>query len=403
MDVFFHELGSVVLKRWKAENFSLAKFPAIAESALSERPPALHFDVEEFLRVFLLDDAQPSQTESGFGEPEIIVYENPRFYIQLLFWLDGTTAIHQHEFSGAFHVLRGSSIHTRFDFQNANPVTPYFRMGDLRMREMALLETGMTVPIVSGSTCIHSLFHLDTPSVTVVVRTQHDPGTGPQFNYLPPHVAYDPVFSDPLILRRRQVLEVLEQVQDPAYGDLVLGMIDELDFERGFHTLRGSMGYLRDLGEWSRVIAAFHKRHGVLAEGVGPTLDECRRRDVIKGLRGATADPEHRFFLALLLNARSREGVISLIHERFPEAHPMETIFRWVEELLHETDFGFAILDVVFPAEADVDLDEQPGVFLDVLRACLDPDFKLSGGPAKTAWGPIRTALEDSSFARLLV
>jgi len=37
--------------------------------------------------------------------------------------------------------------------------------------------------------------------VTVVVRTQNDPGTGPQFNYLPPHVAIDPHFSDKLTMR----------------------------------------------------------------------------------------------------------------------------------------------------------------------------------------------------------
>jgi len=227
MDLFFQDLGNAVLTRWKHENFSLEKFPGIAEEELRKCPPAERVDLQKFLRGFLLDDAQPSQTESGFGEPEIIVYENARFYIQLLFWMDGTTAIHQHEFSGAFHVMSGSSIHAQFKFENETAITPHFRVGDLRMSDISLLETGCTVPIVSGRACIHSLFHLDTPSITVVVRTQHDPGTGPQFNYLPPHVAYDPVFSDPLTLRRRQVLDLLEQAEDPAYVDLVLEMVGE--------------------------------------------------------------------------------------------------------------------------------------------------------------------------------
>ena len=134
MDSFFQKLGNAVLMRWKQENFSLEKFPGIAMDELRNNPPASHVDLEKFLRAFLLDDSQPSQTESGFGEPEIIVYENPRFYIQLLFWMDGTTAIHQHEFSGAFHVMSGSSIHAQFEFENDTAITPHFRVGDLRMR-----------------------------------------------------------------------------------------------------------------------------------------------------------------------------------------------------------------------------------------------------------------------------
>src|ERR1700743_3407364 len=116
MDAFFADLGNQILSRWKRENFSLAKFPEIAQKALDERPPAAHVELSKLIRDFLSPEEQPFQTDSDFGEPEIVVYSHPRFYIQLLFWLDGTTAIHQHEFSGAFHVLHGSSIHAHYVF-----------------------------------------------------------------------------------------------------------------------------------------------------------------------------------------------------------------------------------------------------------------------------------------------
>src|SRR4051812_29649288 len=102
MDAFFKNLGDTVLERWKRENFSLAKFPEIARAALDARPPAKHVNLTAFMRDFLLDESQPAQTDSEFGEPEVVAYSHPRFYIQLLFWMDGTTAIHQHEFSGVF-------------------------------------------------------------------------------------------------------------------------------------------------------------------------------------------------------------------------------------------------------------------------------------------------------------
>lgn len=91
MDPYFSELGQTVLTRWKQANFNLARFPEIATAALEDRPPSDHVDVGELIRSFLLDDRQPFQTQSGFGQPELVVYDDPRFYIQILFWLDGTT------------------------------------------------------------------------------------------------------------------------------------------------------------------------------------------------------------------------------------------------------------------------------------------------------------------------
>src|SRR4029077_2159339 len=124
-----------------------------------ERPPSENVDLSALVKGFLLNDEQPFQTQSGFGQPELVVYDDPRFYIQVLFWLEGTTDIHQHEFSGAFHVLEGSSIHAHFAFENPQPISAHFRVGDLRMKDFQFLETGRTVPIVSGRDYIHSLFH----------------------------------------------------------------------------------------------------------------------------------------------------------------------------------------------------------------------------------------------------
>ena len=317
MDSFFAELGRTVLARWKQENFASTAFPRIAQGALEERPPAKNVDLAALMREFLLDDEQPFQTQSGFGQPELVVYDDPRFYIQMLFWLDGTTDIHQHEFSGAFHVLAGSSIHSHFEFENPQPVTAHLQVGDLRMKETRLLETGRTVPIISGRSHIHSLFHLDTPSVTVVVRTHTDPGTGPQFTYLPPHFAVDPVYNDALTMRRKQLLDVLEQIGDPDYPELVLEMIGELDFERGFFILQNGMGP-PESRSWEEASGGFRQKHGALARFVAPTLEEIVRRDGIAALRSTITEVEHRFFLALLLNVPGRADLLELVAQRFP-------------------------------------------------------------------------------------
>jgi len=388
MDDFFSKLGRDVLARWKKKNFSLAHFPEIARGILAERPPSDYVDIEGLMRDFLFNDEQAFQTQSGFGQPELVVYDNPRFYIQVLFWLDGTTDIHQHEFSGAFHVMRGSSIHADFEFQNAQAISTHFRVGDLRMTGIELLETATTVPIVSGREHIHSLFHLDMPSVSVVIRTHHDPGTGPQFTYLPPHVGVDPVPHDALTMRRMQLLDALERLGDPIYPTLVRKMIGELDFERGFFILQNGMVHLQEMEEWQATVKAFEKKHGAPGKLVAPVLEEILRRDSLMQMRGAITAVEHRFFLALLMNAPSRKDILTLVSRRYP-GDPVETIMGWAGELGDVDGFSTGILDAEFPEEIDLPEEEQAEVFLGVLR------HLLKGGKGRLKVGNRTLAATD--------
>jgi hypothetical protein len=372
MNPYFQRLGQTVLERWRQENFSLDVFPELARAAIDEAPPSDHVEIGEMIREFLSNDDQPFQSESGFGQPELIAFNDTRFYIQILFWLEGTTEIHQHEFSGAFHVMQGSSVHSEFDFLEARSVTPHIRTGELRVKRVELLETGRTVSITSGRECIHSLFHLDTPSITVVVRTHHDPGTGPQYNYLPPHIAVDPLHADALTARRKQLLDVLETVGDPGYAALVGEMLERLDFERGFGILRHAMPRLQDLGGWEDALAAFGEKHGDLAKGVPDTLAECHRRENITRMRHHIDDPDHRFFLALLMTVRNRADIHALIGTRYPDQAPIETILGWAEELIEFNDFGIALLDAVFPESCEVAIEDQPALLLNALRDALE-------------------------------
>lgn len=401
MNPYFETLGRTVMERWRQQNFSLEAFPELARIAIDEAPPSENVDLEEMIHEFLANDDQPLQGQSGFGQPELVAFNDPRFYIQILFWMEGTTDIHQHEFSGAFHVMQGSSVHSEFEFVGAQSVTPHLRIGDLRLKQIELLETGRTVPITSGRECIHSLFHLDTPSVTVVVRTHHDPGTGPQYNYLPPHIAIDPVHADSLTMRRKQLLDVLETLDHPRYGALVAEMIESLDFERGFNTLHHAMDHLQALGEWEPVLATFQEKHGELATGVAVTLAESQRREYITQMRYHIDHPEHRFFLALLMTVQNRKDILALVTERFPDQPPIETILRWAEELIEPADFGLTLLDAAFPESLGVDIDAQFDLLIDALKHALEEGSESETVTAK--YPEIQAALTRSCLRPLFV
>jgi hypothetical protein len=394
MNSYFEKLGHTVLERWRQQNFSLEVFPQLARAAIDEAPPSASVDMQELIHEFLSNDEQPFQSESGFGQPELIAFNDTRFYIQLLFWMEGTTEIHQHEFSGAFHVMQGSSVHSEFDFVGARSVTPHIRVGNLHVKQVELLETGSTIPITSGRACIHSLFHLDTPSVTLVIRTHHDPGTGPQYNYLPPHIAINPLHSDPLTARRKQLIDVLETTHDPNYATYINEMLERLDFERGFNMLRHAMPYLKEIDEWDVILTTFQQKHGELAMGVHATLTESLRRETITQMRHFIVNPEHRFFLALLMNVQNRTDILALINKRFSDSSPIETILGWAEELIEPNDFGITLLDAVFPETLDIDIEEQSHLFIVALKHALE-------GNADGELTEIQTALTNSCLRPL--
>src|SRR5688572_18357383 len=146
--------------------------------------------------------------DSEFGQPPLSVYAEERFFIQVIFWRDGTTAVHQHAFSGAFGVLAGGSIHSEYEWVPRRRVNAHLHFGDIERTKLELLAAGDVRPIASGRRLIHSLFHLDRPSISVVVRTAQDADTGPQYTYWRPHCSRAAqrlrlLRRDPVVVRRR--------------------------------------------------------------------------------------------------------------------------------------------------------------------------------------------------------
>lgn len=183
-------------------------------------------------------------------------------------------------------------------------------------------------------------------------------------------------------------------------------MLGTLDFERGFYILQHSMAALRDRGVWAAALKLFRKRHGTLAAGVPQTLEEGLRRDLIKNMRSTIAAPEHRFFLALLMNAPTREHLLTLVKRRYPKPAPEETVMRWAQELAMLTEDGVELLDATFPATLDADLDDQPAIFLSALRHFLTGSTKLPPalrGQPNVVIEELRRAFTASTLRMLVV
>ena len=81
-------------------------FPAVASRALRESSLLQRASQAELVEWFLTESRLPDQQFRDFGQPALTLYKGDKFYIELLYWLDSTTAIHQHSFAGAFGVFQ---------------------------------------------------------------------------------------------------------------------------------------------------------------------------------------------------------------------------------------------------------------------------------------------------------
>jgi hypothetical protein len=350
----FQELGAEIERQWRDLNYAEQDFAPVAAAALYAADLVNRVDPWEIVRWVHETPNLPHQVdlEARFGNPPITLYAGPRFYIDVYFWLDGTTEIHQHSFSGAFQVLLGSSIHSHYFFEKQKEVNPHFLLGQVEMLDVKLLAKGDIQQIVAGPSYIHALFHLDRPSATITVRTSGSPAAQPQFSYKKPHVAFDPFYKDPTTIRKLQTQTLLYSMSHPEADDFTGNLINNSDFQTAFLVLENAFGHLRgteimrmfgfaeNTDRFDVILKKARAKHGALVDKLPAVFAESERMmDIIKR-RSTITSEEHRFFLALLLNVSDRKHLLELVGARFSNESPFETVLDWVDELYRTRVLG---------------------------------------------------------------
>ena len=350
----FTELGRLVEGRWRDQNYNEDLFPGIAARALTEMNLSERVDPWEIIRWVHETPDLPEQMdiEANFGDPPITVYVGPRFYIDVYFWLDGTTSIHQHAFSGAFQVLLGSSVHTHYTFEKDRELNAHFLTGKMLFNDVSLLARGDIREINPGPRFIHSLFHLERPSATITIRNYKTPSAAVQFSYARPFLAYNPFFTDGSLKRKLQTVELLLKMKHPEADRFIGDLVDSSDFQTTYAVLKRAFQFLchRELEEMLGVSRSSDRfqalldrargKHGELADLLLPVFEEEWRQEEITQRRATVKSEDHRFFLAMLLNVPERATVLRLIRQKFPDQDPIELVVGWIKELAATKIFG---------------------------------------------------------------
>lgn len=329
----FAELGSAVERQWRDRDYDNARLPAIASNALLEASLDRRISDSELMEHVLFATRLPPQTFRAFGQPPVNLYVGPHFYVEANFWLNGTTTIHDHGFSGAFCLLSGESLHARYEFEERDRVNSHLQLGVLHLKEAALQHPGDVKTIEPGEELIHAVFHLTRPSITIVIRNHADERARTQRDYHPPGVAEDVRFDPEPLKTRLALLDTVAAVDRGRYLELLERFLHGTNRYESYRVLGQSFAHVGDDTAWGSLLAIVESRHGEFARAIEACFEERRRRERLARLRRTVKDEDLCFFLGLMMNLPDRTHVDRLLRTRFPQQSTEDLAIEWVKRL----------------------------------------------------------------------
>lgn len=275
-----------------------------------------------------------------------MLFQAPRFYVEALFWLSGTTAIHEHGFSGAFAVLAGGSVHSHWRFIPERTVNSRMLCGRLERVSTEILRPGGMRPIHSGSRLIHQLFHLEVPSVTIVIRSYVDRNRLPQYEYLLPGLAIDPEDREPLRTRRLMFLEGMAREQIEGLRKYACNLVENGELETIYYMFSALTRRKVDKTLLEELYSKAREHHGEIIDLFQRVCATERRTRLMTSLRSKTSNSEVRFLLALLMLMPDREAIFETIRLQFPGLEPLVAIEAWLAEISGKETIGFDLTEL---------------------------------------------------------
>lgn len=317
-------LAAEIEQAWRRSDYDDRVFHRIAAEALEGARVHDLLTVDDIVdRVFGPDLWPVPLNGGGFGQPPIPLVTTPRFYVEALLWLHGSTSIHQHSFEGAFTVLAGESIATDWRFHEEERVASQLRLGRLSpVAPSRLLTPGTTVPIPAGARFVHAVYHRVQPTVTVVVRTSEDPEEKLQYAYTRSGVAMDPFPTDRRFETVRQTLEFLRTVDEDQFVGRLFDLFVEAPLWDSLRLLERYAPLLSSHGVIGSALQAVHRRHGTARTSyVARVVEESAwarsMQAKLEGLEG------HALLCAqAALTCATLEDAVQLVHQRYPDHEP---------------------------------------------------------------------------------
>jgi len=327
---YFCKLGEHLERAWDEVGRDEDSFSEVAASALRALPPGQGLDLEELVDAVLNPAiSAPSQLAPPgvFGQPGVTVFRGRGYLVDVYFWQQSLSAIHDHPFCGAFTLLQGCSIEAVYRFETHEDLGPRARLGNLSLVSLGLVEAGHVGAFGRRRhALIHALLHVPVPSVSLVVRTERAEG---YLRYFPPGVALAMDAPAETFERPMQLLDTLRVSGHPGYTRRFEAFLRTADFETAFRILSRTWFGL-DAQQRETWLNVARDRHGDRVELIRRALQRAEVDHAADMLRQRLADTDQRFIATALFLSNTRRELLGLLAARYPDT--LERLHRFVDE-----------------------------------------------------------------------
>jgi hypothetical protein len=324
---YFKEIGERLSARC-GEGELRANFPELAAEVLAEFPAPTDIGIEFMADWALSREQLPEQVNfhSGFGEPPLVVYEEPRFFAEVLFWFHGRTAIHGHGFYGAYKVLAGYSIEGQFSYRRDQEPEPGIQLGELEPTALRLITPGEITRILPEEAFIHTVMHMGNPSLTLVIRNA---GGLAQFDYAMNGLGVNAYLNSQTHVRQAEVLSAYHAANPEKFETRLIEFLKTGSAHRMARILKEmeyeiEEGFL--LGEINELAV---ERFGTLGEVIIESRIRAIRSSNIWGGIAELDDPAVQLSTALLDLFPKKKDLLAVVSRTFPNQDPTDVLKNW--------------------------------------------------------------------------
>ena len=342
-------LATRIDREWTTAGARVASFPAVAARVLEDAQPHREYDLSSLAEWTLSRRTFPAPCNpfGPLGPPAFTVWSNGRFFVNVYAYTTPEVVIHDHDFAGAFINLSGTTIHATYAFPDAERVAPEVHIGELAVHEVEVVRTGDVRRIDPGRRFIHQVWHLDQPTVVLVIRTGPLPAPARrQFRYLHAGFATEVFRDDALSVaapdRFRYTRKMVECLRPSGGGvDYLKRLLQqEKPWDATWHLL-DNWRYLRAAGALDDLVRLGVRHQGAWFAGLADAGSEV---DLFASIQWpAVRSFEDRAALALLMTFRGWRPMREWLERLLPGAAPED---RFVESLARLGDEGLIPLQL---------------------------------------------------------
>ncbi len=326
---YFKEIGESLSMRCGDGELG-ENFPELAAAVLAEFPVPADIGIEFMADWALGREQLPEQVNfhSGFGEPPLVVYEEPRFYAEVLFWFHGRTSIHSHGFYGAYQVLAGYSIEAEFLYHRTQEPEPGIQIGELEPMALRLITPGEITRILPEDAFIHTVMHMGSPSLTLVIRNK---GGLTQFDYAMNGLAVNAYQNSQTHVRQAEVLSAFHAANPYEFEARVLEFLSAGSAHRMVRMLKEMQHELDEAFLGGAISELAVERFGALGAVIIESIDQSIRGGKIWDEVAALEDPADQLSTALSDLFPQAQDLLAVVGRTFPERDPAEVLKNWAD------------------------------------------------------------------------